>query len=166
MKLRTTSLLVAACSALTLTLGANAAGAASQGAGADRQVASDVEEQVPDGDGGNPGLSEPAGVGAPQGLADVGEWTLTTTDAQGRTDRFGDLPGDVSAGATQQQSSAVAAAGSWWDGQCGSNSKRFGFRSPSGSTFDRQVVILGRTGVRIMTAFPSTNSDYCQGTRI
>ncbi|WP_377323267.1 hypothetical protein ACFJIY_01350 [Pimelobacter simplex] len=43
--------------------------------------------------------------------------------------------------------------------------KKFGFRQPNGSTFDRQiVVILGRTGVRIMTAFPSANANYCQGT--
>jgi hypothetical protein len=43
--------------------------------------------------------------------------------------------------------------------------KVLGFTSPNGSTFDRYVVvILGRTGVRIMTSFPRT-SDYCQGTR-
>lgn len=45
--------------------------------------------------------------------------------------------------------------------------KGFEFRSPNGSSFKRQVVvILGRTGVRIMTAFPTNNSDYCEGTRI
>ena len=45
--------------------------------------------------------------------------------------------------------------------------KGFEFRSPNGSSFKRQVVvILGRTGVRIMTAFPTKNSDYCDGTRI
>lgn len=262
MKLRTPSLLAAACSALTLTLGTNAAVAASADPDAGLDAATDIEAQAPDGDGGNPGLPEPVGVGAPQGLTAIGEWTITTTDAQGRTVQFGDLPGDLPDSTAVQQPSAMAAAGSWWDGQCGSNSstankfdvlkqynrpkvhkrmegskskmycgksvstqseaafglrhirakhkgqfadlaalegrdwgnfmhwsvswvisepgwrtvqnanrycyqKRFGFRSPSGSTFDRQViVILGRTGVRIMTAFPSTNSDYCQGTRI
>lgn len=43
--------------------------------------------------------------------------------------------------------------------------KRFDFRSPSGASFSRQVVVLlGKTGVRIMNAYPSTNTSYCTGT--
>lgn len=256
MKLRAMLMLAADCSSLTLVLGMSPAVAT--GPDTDLDTAGGLETQPPDGDGGNPGLAEPAGVGAPEGLTAVGEWTITTTDVQGRTVRFGELP----TGTADQSPAAAAAAGSWWDGQCGSDSsttnkfdvlkqynrpkvhkrmegskskmycgksvstqseaafglrhirarhegqfadlaalegrdwgnfmhwsvswvisepgwrtvqnanrycyqKRFGFRSPNGSTFDREVVvILGRTGVRIMTALPSTNHDYCQGTRI
>lgn len=41
---------------------------------------------------------------------------------------------------------------------------RFGFRNPSGSVVNRRViVILGKTGVRIMTSFPRKDTVYCQG---
>lgn len=43
--------------------------------------------------------------------------------------------------------------------------KKFGFRNPNGSRFDRHVIaILGRTGQRIITSFPRRNGNYCQGT--
>lgn len=105
-----------------MTLGTKAAVAASPDADAGPDAAAAIEAQAPDGDGGNPGLLEPAGVGAPQGLAAVGERTITTTDAQGRTVQFGDLPGDVPGSTAMRAPSAMAAAGSSWDGQCGSNS--------------------------------------------
>lgn len=227
--------------------------------GADGSGASTAaSEQAPDGDGGNPGLPEPGGVGAPAGADPADDWTVSTRSADGSVVTMDDFPGDS---ATSTSGEGFRAAGSWWDGQCGSNSstadkfdvlkqynrprphsrmsgskakmycgknvstqsesafglrhiraghksqfaalsalegrdwgnfmhwstswvlsepgwrtvqnadrfcyqKRFDFRSPSGSSFNRQVVvILGRTGVRIMTAFPSSNSDYCQGTR-
>lgn len=43
---------------------------------------------------------------------------------------------------------------------------RFTFVAPNGSqTVRKVIVILGETGVRIMTAFPRSNTDYCDGTR-
>jgi len=255
MNQRITAFFVVICCVSALAVGTTTAGASAGPARESVTAADDV--LVPDADGGNDGFSEPAGAGAPSNLASVGQWSITTTDANGHAVGLGQLPDESGTAQT-----AMAAASSWWDGQCGSNSstadkfdvvkqynrpkvhsrmsgskakmycgknvstqseaqfglrhirtshksqfaslavlegrdwgnfmhwsvtwvisqpgwrtvqnadrycyqKLFQFHNPSGSTFDRQVVvILGRTGVRIMTAFPSTNADYCQGTRI